>query len=432
MHGWRNIALGLTVAGAVFLPPEGGRGATLDVAPGGGNLAAAVARAAPGDTLRLAAGVHSGPIVVDRRLVLQGEPGAVVDGGGHGRVITLSAAGSVVRGLTVRNSGRSLETMDAGIFIDKAGDDTVVEDNHFEDNLFGVYLWGPERATVRANRIDGIRDMRVNERGNGVQLWNTPGSVIEGNSIRFGRDGIFTTTSKKNVFRGNRFEDTRIAVHYMYTNDSEVSDNVSIGNHVGYALMYSRRLEVRGNLSEGDRDHGILLNYANRSRIEGNVVRSGKTKCVFIYNSSRNEFRRNHFEGCPIGIHFTAGSERNTVTGNAFVGNRTQVMYVGTRWLDWSRDGRGNYWSDNPAFDLDGDGIADSAYRPNDMVDRVVWANPLAKVLLNSPSVQILRWAQSQFPALHPGGVVDSAPLMRPPEVRLAARGGRSGERPDH
>jgi nitrous oxidase accessory protein len=26
-----------------------------------------------------------------------------------------------------------------------------------------------------------------------------------------------------------------------------------------------------------------------------------------------------------------------------------------------------------------------------------------------------LRWAQSEFPSLHPGGVRDSAPLMLPP-----------------
>ncbi|MDD9878358.1 MAG: FMN-binding protein [Magnetovibrio sp.] len=39
----------------------------------------------------------------------------------------------------------------------------------------------------------------------------------------------------------------------------------------------------------------------------------------------------------------------------------------------------------------------------------------LAKLLLNSPAVQTLRWAQSRFPALHPGGVVDSAPLMSSP-----------------
>ena len=30
---------------------------------------------------------------------------------------------------------------------------------------------------------------------------------------------------------------------------------------------------------------------------------------------------------------------------------------------------------------------------------------------------EIVRWAQARFPALHPGGVIDSAPLMRPVRV---------------
>ena len=188
--------------------------------------------------------------------------------------------------------------------------------------------------------------------------------------------------------------------------------------------MFSKRLKVFGNVSRGETgDHGILLNYANQSEIAGNQVIDGRNKCVFIYNSNKNEFRNNRFQGCDIGVHFTAGSERNTITGNAFIGNRTQVKYVGTRWLDWSVGGRGNYWSDNPAFDLDGDGIADSPYRPNDLIDQVVWAHPMAKMLLNAPGVQVVRWAQSQFPALHPGGVTDSAPLMAPP----AAIGGGKG-----
>ena len=109
------------------------------------------------------------------------------------------------------------------------------------------------------------------------------------------------------------------------------------------------------------------------------------------------------------------GSEGNEIDNNAFVNNRNQVKYVGTRYLDWSKNGRGNYWSDNPAFDLDADGIADTAYRPNDLVDKVLWTAPQAKVLINSPAMQVIRWAQAQFPALLPGGVVDSHPLISPP-----------------
>ena len=74
--------------------------------------------------------------------------------------------------------------------------------------------------------------------------------------------------------------------------------------------------------------------------------RGGPGKCVFIYNTNHNKFRNNWFERCGIGVHFTAGSEGNEITGNAFVGNRNQVKYVGTRDLDWSKGGRGNYWSE--------------------------------------------------------------------------------------
>jgi len=158
----------------------------------------------------------------------------------------------------------------------------------------------------------------------------------------------------------------------MYAHDSVVSHNISIGNHLGYAIMYSDRVRIEGNLSRGDRDHGIMLNYTNRSTVTDNVIEQVRDKCVFIYNAHKNNFRGNWFENCSIGIHFTAGSERNEFAGNAFVGNRTQVKYIGSRWVEWNNDDAGNFWSDHAAFDLNGDGLADGAYRPNDIVDYVL------------------------------------------------------------
>ena len=394
------------------------------VAPGEDHLAVALAAASPGDVLRLESGIHQGSLTVDKSVTIRGDTGAWIVGSGEGHVLKLDAPGIVLQGLTVTGSGLKLETEDSGVFVTERATGAVVRDNRLEDNLIGVYLKGPSDALVQGNLIEGRRDLRVNERGNGVQIWRSPGSVVESNDIRYGRDGIFVTTSRKNTFHGNRFRDLRFAVHYMYTNQSAVTNNRSEGNHVGYAIMYSKRLVVTGNESIGDRDHGFLLNYANRAEIAGNGVRGGAHKCVFIYNSNRNAFHGNRFEGCGIGIHFTAGSERNRISGNAFIGNRTQVKYVGTRHVEWSDGGRGNYWSDNLAVDLDGDRIADQPYRPNDMVDQIVWRHPLAKLLLNSPATQVLRWAQSKFPALYPGGVADSHPLMTVPVAASESRGG--------
>ena len=438
------------------------------VLPGGVDLQAAIDRSADGDTLVLQ-GEHHGPIRITRKLTLEGELGAVLLGTGEGSVITVITPGVVVRGLTIRGSGRNLERMDAGVFVEQSAAGAIVEGNRIEGNLYGVYLHGAENAIARKNEIIGIEVGRVNEAGNGVSVWNAPGAEVLNNDIRFGRDGVFVIASKRNVFSGNRFRDLRFAIHYMYTDDSEVSGNVSTGNTVGFAIMYSHRLTVRANVSDGDRDHGLLFNFANGSEITGNIVRgrlqpaerwagarkrgmegqdhglpssdkavltlaagarNGPEKCVFIYNANKNVFRDNWFEGCEIGIHFTAGSEGNEIEGNAFVNNRNQVKYVGTRYLDWSKGGRGNYWSDNPAFDLDGDGIADTAYRPNDLVDKVLWTAPQAKLLINSPAMQVIRWAQAQFPALLPGGVVDSHPLISPP-TRLgeSERGRGEGDR---
>jgi nitrous oxidase accessory protein len=388
--------------------------ATLQVAPVPGALATAIAGASPGDVLVLQAGDHPGPITLAFPLTLEGEPGARLTGGGTGNTVTITGPGVTVRGLFISGSGDDATEISSGVFVSSTATAARIENNHLSANLHGITLHGAKDSLVTGNRIEGRQGGRVNDRGNGIYVWNAPGTVVEGNDIRWGRDGIFANASKRNVFRNNRMSDLRFAVHYMYTNDSEISGNVSIGNTLGFALMFSNKIKVTGNMSLGDRRHGLMLNYANNAVVTGNLVRGGLTeKCTFIYNAHKNLISGNRFEGCQIGVHFTAGSERNIISGNAFVANQNQVKYVGTRHVEWSDGGRGNYWSDHAAFDLNGDGIADSPFRPNDLMDHILWSQPAAKLLLGSPAVQLVRWSQESFPAILPGGVTDSAPLTR-------------------
>lgn len=405
---------------AALLIGGGASAADWQVPNQAGAIAETLAQAADGDTLRLAPGIYYETVILDRPITLDGQGQATIDGGNQGSTITVTGPSVIVQGLTVIGSGSDHGTIDSGIQLTKTARAPVIRNNTLLGNLYGIDVHGARDALVAGNVIEGRQDHHMNMRGNGVYVWNAPGAVVEGNDIRWGRDGVFVNSSKRNVFRDNLFRDLRFAVHYMYADNSEVSGNVSIGNHLGYAVMFSTRVKVTDNVSLNDRDHGVMLNYTNKGVIRGNYVKGARNKCTFLYNSHKNDFSDNWFQGCGIGIHFTAGSEGNRMVGNAFVGNRHQVKYVASKWVEWSEDGRGNYWSDNAGFDVDGDGIADAPYRPNDSMDHVLWTQPAAKLLMGSPAVQLVRWSQSTFPALLPGGVIDSSPLMRPVKPAVA------------
>lgn len=356
---------------------------------------------------------YQGPILIEHSLTLIGASGSRIQGNGKGRVIWVKAPHVRLQQLEVSGSGFSLFDMDAAIYLDRQAKGAVVFNNRIIGNLFGIYVQGADHSLIAGNTVIGDDKLRMSERGNGIQIWNAPHTLIIDNHISMGRDGIYVTNSRFNRFAYNTFSELRFAIHYMYTEDSIVDHNYTEDSDAAYVLMFSDRLWVMNNRSDQIKEHGILLNSVNFSYIAENDIHTGN-KCVFIYASAYNAFRRNHFSDCNIGIHFTAGSENNHLRENAFISNQTQVKYVGTRYIEWSDFGRGNYWSDHASFDLNGDGIADTPYRPNSLMDGLLWKAPNAKILQNAPALQIIHWAQQQFPALHPGGVQDSAPLMAP------------------
>mgnify|MGYP001002481120 CR=1 FL=1 len=369
------------------------------------------------EAITLAPGTWQGNYTINIPITLSGSPNGdtILDGGGKGKVLHLKAPDSTIEYLTVRHSGNSPFDMDSGIFADRKAARAHIHHNRAENNLFGLYIWGPENALVEHNTVIGQNEGRVNDRGNAIQIWKSPHTIIRDNTLSGGRDGIYVTNSKYNLFENNTMRNMRFGVHYMYTEDSEVAHNHTENLESAYVIMFSNRITVRDNSGQDSREHGLMLNAVNDAKIHGNRIERAN-KCVFLYNANRNAFHDNHFENCTLGIHSTAGSTDNQNYRNSFIDNQTQVMYVGTRYHEWSHDGQGNYWSDNSAFDLNGDGIADLPYRPNNILDQVLWRAPNAKILINSPAAQLLKYAQQQFPAIHPGGVVDSYPLMNPPQ----------------
>ncbi|MHB1084006.1 MAG: nitrous oxide reductase family maturation protein NosD [Thiobacillus sp.] len=378
----------------------------------GQSIAAAIARANPGDVVRVERGNYPERLLIDKPLTLTGVDRPTISAGKQGDTIRVTAEDVVIEGMIVRDSGDSLLDQNAGIYIRPGAHRAVVRNCDLTYNLFGIYIETVRNVDIRNNIITGKRDYASPRRGNGIQLYNTEGAQIVGNNISFVRDGIYVDVSHHAVFRNNRIHNVRYGTHYMNSHNNVWEGNDSYHNRGGLALMMTRNQVVRNNRAWGNSDHGIMLRTIQDSVIEGNIV-AGNTRGFFIYDAEYNVIRNNLIVDNAVGVHLAAGSYRNQVDGNDFISNRTQIKYVASRDVAWGAGG-GNYWSNYVGWDRNGDGIGDVRYEANDLVDRLSWQHPMMKLLLASPAVQTLRLVSQQFPLLRAPSVVDTMPRMKP------------------
>ena len=385
--------------------------ATVTVQPGQ-DLQAAVAAAAPGDVIEVQRGNYRVNLLIDKPLTLRGLNRPTLNGGLTGDTIRVTSPDVVIEGLIVSNSGSSLKDQNAGIYLFPGAHRAVVQNCDLTYNLFGLWIEKVNDVRIEGNLITGKRDFDSAQRGNGIQLYNTQRAQILHNNVSFVRDALYVDVSHHATFRGNKLHHSRYGTHYMTSYYNVWEDNETYYNRGGLALMEVRDQVVRGNRAWGNSDHGIMLRTLQDSIIENNVV-ADNARGFFIYDVEYATLRGNLILRNTVGVHLSAGSTRNKVEGNDFIGNREQVRYVGARDERWGAES-GNYWSNYLGWDRDGNGVGDVPYEANDMVDRLSWRYPSMKLLLASPAVQALRLVGQQFPILRVPSVVDPKPRMVP------------------
>ncbi|MBL4830355.1 MAG: nitrous oxide reductase family maturation protein NosD [Aliivibrio sp.] len=382
-----------------------------------------------GDVVLLADGRYQGNFIIANGITIDAKLGerahVILDGNGKGNNLTLLTSNITIKHLQLINWGNDLTEQNSAIYGEKSLSNLVISDNQFEGDGFGIWIQKTKQVLIANNTIKGNPSLRSSDRGNGIQLSNVQNVEVVGNEVSYTRDGLYIIGSQENILRNNTMHHLRYGVHYMYSHSNKVLNNLAYNTRAGYALMSSKRLTVQGNESRDSEDYGMLLNFITSSNISNNIIKNVWTKPenkvlgregkgLFVYNSAYNTISYNTIDTTEIGIHLTAGSENTKVYGNNFLNNPVQVKYVSNREQEWSQNGVGNYWSNYLGWDLNNDGAGDTPFEPNDGIDKLVWEYPEAKVLLDSPSILVLRWVQKQFPILKPAGVKDSYPQMSP------------------
>jgi nitrous oxidase accessory protein NosD len=220
-------------------------------------------------TVRVGAGVHQGPIVIDRAQRLVGEPGAIVENG-----IVITANDVVVRDLEVRGGEYGIEVEEA---------ENVLLQN--------VAISGATMDGVNARRSSlTIRRCSVRMAGEYTQgidisfAFDRPPSRVSGCTVVGGQEGIVSHMAHVD-FRGNVVRKTTlrgIAVTEMSMGTvtrNAVEDAMGVGIYCGdYSHCKITRNSVRGIHPDPSSDDrlskglGILSQFYAQARISENGV----------------------------------------------------------------------------------------------------------------------------------------------------------------
>jgi nitrous oxidase accessory protein len=404
---------------ALVVPLPGAAQSVLKVSPKGPlrSIGAALDRAESGDTIRVASGIYVESLVIERPVTLLGDGDPIIDGGGVGHVIE-ALAPLTIRGFTIRNSGLRVDTEDAGIMV--RGATATIDQNEFEDVFYGIYLKESPRSRVTHNRIVG-RPLPLPRRGDGIRLWQSPGSLVEANHVRQSRDVVIYFSDSLTV-TDNVIIESRYGLHYMYSDHNLIAGNRFEGNEVAAFLMYSTDVRIEDNVlldSHGATGIGLGLKDADAIRVTGNVIASNVVG-IHLDNSPSDPAAPNHFgENLvalnAIGVRLLPSVRGNRFEDNDFVWNDRPAEAAGGVRDGFAGQNRfhGNHWSAYAGFDSDDDGVGDTPFVRARLADEILARNPQLAAFTGSPALDLLDALTRFFPLLAPVPVVvDSAPRI--------------------
>jgi nitrous oxidase accessory protein len=387
---------------------------TLDVKTGTNisTLSDAISKSSNGDVIIVQPGFYQeGNIIINKKLTLVGIDLPIVDGSDSNEVFTIMADSVTISGFRIQNCGVSYVKDMAGIRIENHKGCSI-GNNRLINTFFGIYLKNSADCVIKNNYIEGTAKDEFSS-GNAIHLWYSKNITVEGNTCVQHRDGIYLEFTEKSTISGNHSErNLRYGLHFMFSSNDKYIGNTFKDNGAGVAVMFSHHIIMEDNRFEknwGSSAYGLLLKDISDGEIKRNIF-SENTVGIYGDGANRLLIEGNEFSFNGWALKILGSCSDNVISGNNFISNTFDVF---TNASESHNKFSGNYWSDYTGYDLDRDNIGDVPYRPVKLFTYVTSRVPAAIILLHSPFVDLVNFAEKVIPSLTPESLEDLSPLMK-------------------